>query len=766
MATDRKSADTPLLDSDYGVVAAVLRKGGGPEAGGGPPPQSVLEDSSYLTAESPEKGGGPFPQSSQQQNLLDEPLEKRHDETPAEALFQSLRIEPYEMVYADPPPSFYIPDSPSPQKDQHLLIRNLDTNEYRRLGEGALNRSFLGEYAHPQQLVNSVGIGPGAWASWWAEKRLKDEGLWLAAQSGSLDQLREALEAPADGSPPAEVNSRSLYGRTTLHIAVSVGKPECIELLLDATAEVDARTDAGLTALHIASQRGHVRAASLLLDWGAEVLSGSNDRNLPIHLAAANGHSEVVSLLLERGIELCEQYVSRNNLGQRAAEVSLDIATAETFRHFESRLSCVKGPSGEQNLAIDNYAGRTPYKGSVLLHNARSDVVCRLLHKTQHPPNMAGTVLGSRAESSPMTRTPVRRTTSTKSVRAPFARVRTDTPCMEKVGPDSFVLVERLGKGSFGEVFQVRHKHNEQVYAMKILRKSKIMSGNLLRYALTERNVLSYINHPYIVSLHFAFQTSSYLVLVLQYCPGGNLQHLIERERRLQEPLAKLYSAEILLALGHLHERQIVFRDLKPDNIVIDEEGHSVLTDFGLSKEGVLHLQGTRSFCGSVAFLAPEILQRRGHGHTVDVYGLGVLLFDMLTGLPPFYHPDRETLFTNIKHARLQVPRYVPRPAATLIEALMEREPSRRLGAIQTWDVKGHPFFAGVDFEALMRREVPVPTPPLTNFPRSSSQSSAMYRAGRPDNPFTASPGETRRYGGLSQDVSGWSFAAAGPLPP
>merc|ERR1719271_492178 len=142
------------------------------------------------------------------------------------------------------------------------------------------------------------------------------------------------------------------------------------------------------------------------------------------------------------------------------------------------------------------------------------------------------------------------------------------------------------------------------------------------------------------------------------------------------------------MALSYLHDRQIVFRDLKPDNVVIDEIGHACLTDFGLSKEGVSALHGTKSFCGSVAFLAPEILQRRGHGHTVDIYGLGVLLFDMLTGMPPFYHPDRETLFTNILHAQLRIPYFVSQPAASLIQALTEREPPRRLGANRTSDIQ------------------------------------------------------------------------------
>jgi protein-serine/threonine kinase len=573
--------------------------------------------------------------------------------------------------------------------------------------------------------------------------------LWLAAESGSSELLREALKAPTDGGAPCEVNSKALYGRTALHIAVSVGRPDCIELLLDAGADLEACTDAGLTALHVACQRGHLCAATLLLDWGAESCVETKDHSLPIHLAASNGQAEIVSMLLERG-NTSEQLLCRNSMGQRAAEVSLDIKTSEAFKLHESRLSGHK--EQEQSPCVDHYAGRTPYhKGAVLLHNARSDVISRLLHKTQNHCTAQGEAV--------VTGLDVRRSPSRKSslkageapVRKPFAQIRSEAR-VEKVGPDSFVLVERLGKGSFGEVFQVKHKDNDQPYAMKILRKNKIMNGNLLRYAVTERNVLSYINHPYIVSLHFAFQTRSYLVVVLQLCPGGNLQHLIESQRRLQEPLARLYSAEVLLALAHLHERQIVFRDLKPDNIVLDESNHAVLTDFGLSKEGVLHLQGTRSFCGSVAFLAPEILQRRGHGHTVDVYGLGVLLFDMLTGLPPFYHPDRETLFTNIKHARLLIPRYVPKPAASLIEALMEREPSKRLGAVKTTDVKEHVFFASIDFEALMRREVEVP---LVR-PRNLRSASPRTRLARPDNPFTES---CKRAGPSSQDVSGWSFA-------
>ena len=117
-------------------------------------------------------------------------------------------------------------------------------------------------------------------------------------------------------------------------------------------------------------------------------------------------------------------------------------------------------------------------------------------------------------------------------------------------------------------MIEVKRRGTDQVYAMKLLSKEKVTKYDMMRYAETERNVLTYIQHPYIISLHFAFQTSSYLVLVMQYCPNGDLYQLIKRLSRLHEPLAQLYSAEILLALIHLHDRGIIFRDMKPDNVV------------------------------------------------------------------------------------------------------------------------------------------------------------------------------------------------------
>lgn len=188
----------------------------------------------------------------------------------------------------------------------------------------------------------------------------------------------------------------------------------------------------------------------------------------------------------------------------------------------------------------------------------------------------------------------------------------------QRLSQSDFLVIQQLGKGSFGEVFLVQRKTTNNLYAMKVLRKQKIFSQNLIRYAMTERNVLSYIKHPFIVGLNYAFQTASKLFLILDYCPGGDLGSLITKEKIFSDQRAKIYMCELLTALEELHKRDIIFRDLKPENVVIDANGHTMLTDFGLSKEGIIGSQAATSFCGSIAYLAPEILKQQGHGKAVD----------------------------------------------------------------------------------------------------------------------------------------------------
>jgi serine/threonine protein kinase len=164
---------------------------------------------------------------------------------------------------------------------------------------------------------------------------------------------------------------------------------------------------------------------------------------------------------------------------------------------------------------------------------------------------------------------------------------------------------------------------------------------NISKYVRTEKNVQSIVKHPFIVRLHCAFQTKARLFMVMDYCGGGDIGHVLQREKRLTEEAARVYLAEVLLAIEELHSREIIYRDLKPDNVVLDDQGHAMLTDFGLSKEGVSDSDSTLSFCGSVAYLAPEMLRRSGHGKSVDWYLLGVLLYEMLVGIPPYFNRNK-----------------------------------------------------------------------------------------------------------------------------
>lgn len=215
---------------------------------------------------------------------------------------------------------------------------------------------------------------------------------------------------------------------------------------------------------------------------------------------------------------------------------------------------------------------------------------------------------------------------------------------------EDFELIEKLGKGSFGSVFLVTRKGdpNKTYYAMKILEKDKVFQQNLLRYAKTERNVLCLAQHQFIVGMKYAFQSTSRLYLIMQYCPGGDMGMALAKDRRFDMKYVKTYACEIILALEYLHKQKIIFRDLKPDNVVFDEDGHACLTDFGLSKQGIGAGDTSTSFCGSVAYLAPEMLRRSGHTRSIDWYLLGVLLYEMCVGVPPYFNTDKAKLFENI----------------------------------------------------------------------------------------------------------------------
>jgi serine/threonine protein kinase len=216
-----------------------------------------------------------------------------------------------------------------------------------------------------------------------------------------------------------------------------------------------------------------------------------------------------------------------------------------------------------------------------------------------------------------------------------------------KISPESFQLLKVIGRGGFSKVFLVRKKDSGLLFAMKLMEKDFIRQDGKFRQVMCERKIMEKLDHPFIVKLHYAFQTEHDLSFVMDLCAGGELFYLLHQHGRLSEDAARFYFAEILLGLEYLHDRQIVYRDMKPENVLIDIDGHLKLADFGLSKtleDGEL----TNSFCGSPEYMSPEVLINEGHSFPVDFYALGAILFEMITGLPPHYDQDRDTMYRQI----------------------------------------------------------------------------------------------------------------------
>ena len=248
---------------------------------------------------------------------------------------------------------------------------------------------------------------------------------------------------------------------------------------------------------------------------------------------------------------------------------------------------------------------------------------------------------------------------------------------------------------------------------MKILSKQHLVKRRQIERTRTERKVLSVVDHPFIMKLHYAFQTDDKLYLVLDYCPGGELFFHLSRFRRFPERVARFYAAELLLAIGHLHKRGIIYRDLKPENVLLDAEGHVKLGDFGLAKAGIRHpCEGAVSMCGTPEYMAPEVLNQAGHGFCVDYWGLGMLVFEMMTGLPPWYTTDRAKLFRRLKSAPLDIPSYFSSHSASCVAQLLERDPRRRLGVAGIRMSMEHDFFRSINWRALYARRVEAPIRP------------------------------------------------------
>ncbi|KAL0601145.1 RAC-alpha serine/threonine-protein kinase [Plecturocebus cupreus] len=299
-----------------------------------------------------------------------------------------------------------------------------------------------------------------------------------------------------------------------------------------------------------------------------------------------------------------------------------------------------------------------------------------------------------------------------------------------RVTMNEFEYLKLLGKGTFGKVILVKEKATGRYYAMKILKKEVIVAKDEVAHTLTENRVLQNSRHPFLTALKYSFQTHDRLCFVMEYANGGELFFHLSRERVFSEDRARFYGAEIVSALDYLHsEKNVVYRDLKLENLMLDKDGHIKITDFGLCKEGIKDGATMKTFCGTPEYLAPEVLEDNDYGRAVDWWGLGVVMYEMMCGRLPFYNQDHEKLFELILMEEIRFPRTLGPEAKSLLSGLLKKDPKQRLGggSEDAKEIMQHRFFAGIAWQHVYEKKVRLlPVYPhahgtLTAFPHTPS---------------------------------------------
>ncbi|KAJ8418485.1 hypothetical protein AAFF_G00141940 [Aldrovandia affinis] len=287
----------------------------------------------------------------------------------------------------------------------------------------------------------------------------------------------------------------------------------------------------------------------------------------------------------------------------------------------------------------------------------------------------------------------------------------------KRMNLDDFIFIKVLGKGSFGKVMLAEQKGTDEVYAVKVLKKDVILQDDDVDCTLTEKRILALARrHPYLTQLFCCFQTKDRLFFVMEYVNGGDLMFQIQRSRKFDEARSRFYAAEVTSALMFLHQHGVIYRDLKLDNILLDAEGHCKLADFGMCKEGILNGVTTTTFCGTPDYIAPEILQELEYGPSVDWWALGVLMYEMMAGQPPFEADNEDDLFESILHDDVLYPVWLSKEAVGILKAFMTKSPNKRLGCVVVQGgeeaIKAHPFFKEIDWVLLEQRRVKPPFKP------------------------------------------------------
>ena len=545
------------------------------------------------------------------------------------------------------------------------------------------------------------------------QSREVEDGNWTLLAlivSGSLQEIQRFLCSPSSTRFDL-LTTQFETGRSFLVFAVLRNSPSLIECLLNHCPALICSKDLfQRTPLHYAVQYNKTASVHQLLKAGADPNARDRQGKTPMHLAVVK---QLPDLLL------CMAYFNgdfsvQDNYGLEPLCYCGDRRTADALRklaHPPGREQSAESPATKKHFVdrkrqLLSRLGALPPPAVSRPARPGGEYVYRdcysLSVAARHQQRLGQSVSRFSGVS--------------------FARV----------SARDFVIEDRLGKGSYGEIYCARKLDSGQLYALKVFSKRQLLGPRLSRYLQTEKKILMNFAHPFLLRLHFCFQNDKKLFMVLDYCEKRDLGQLLKRTRTLPESRLRLLLAELVLAVQALHEHDMLHRDIKPENVLIDAHGHVKLTDFGLSKELARAEESTRSFCGSLAYLPPEMVTRAGHGKPLDWYLLGQLAYECTTGAPPFYDLSKERIIHKITHGKLQVPAGASPQLADLLGRLLDRNPQTRLGArLGARELQRHAFFLGVDWQKVYNKEYKlfepseVPSYPLRRLGQVIPQGSA-----------------------------------------
>lgn len=554
--------------------------------------------------------------------------------------------------------------------------------------------------------------------------------------SGNIQQFNHVITQYSLSSEDLDKKTE-LNGWKLIHYSALYGREETLKVLIQLGCNANAESDDNWTPLMLASAHCRVSCVSLLIKHPQLQINKVTKRGSALHLAVEYNHLEIVSLLLNarafcnienfdgliplqlandediiqlipkyQGYWELEKYQNRElsvmHSGEMVEYCEFTVNDKHSFlvvniengfiEIFNSRESWVKKRPPREGLRIVDIqlVDFTPKKIPAFEDKFFLRLVCKETTKIFFASSES-----ARNEWMQIIMEAVKYCQLHKiGIENKLANIIDEEILSTDIDIDSFKIIEEIGAGSFGTVFKVAKKDDGQIFAMKKLSKKLLTKKKMLKYAISECKIMKNLHHPFVLELFYCFENSNYIFLILEYCPGGDLESMLEAKPML-ESTARFYLAEIIIGIEYLHSHDVIYRDLKPANILIDDQGHIRLADFGIAKSGNSKEEAISTLIGSPAYISPEVLCYEKLSKASDIYSLGIVMHELLTGIVPFADYQIDKLFNCIRTSDYELSENLNIQARDLILRLITRETSVR-PSLQ--DIKRHPFFKNVNW--------------------------------------------------------------------